>query len=68
MAAYSVTVHRKWCKSCGICALFCPKKVLVISDLKLLEIQNQEDCIGCHMCEWRCPDMAITVKQEGEHG
>ena len=53
----------KWCKGCGICVAFCPKKVLVIEKEKV-KIANPENCIFCGQCEARCPDYAIYVKEE----
>lgn len=55
----------QWCKGCGICVAFCPKKVLVLEKDKV-KIQNPENCIYCGQCEQRCPDYAIYVK-EGEN-
>lgn len=52
----------KWCKACGICVAFCPKKVLVIEDK--IKIANPDDCIFCGQCEQRCPDYAIYIKEE----
>ena len=59
-----IDINRKWCKGCGICAAFCPKKVLEIQDDKAVVV-NGEACIGCMMCELRCPDIAIQVTKEG---
>lgn len=58
-----ITINRKWCKGCGICAAFCPKKVLAIQDEKAVVV-NGEACIGCMMCELRCADLAIRVVKE----
>ena len=52
-----------WCKGCGICVAFCPKKVLTLKDEKAF-VAKPEDCIKCKMCEYRCPEMAITVEEE----
>lgn len=52
----------KWCKSCGICVAFCPKKVLVLEGK--IKIANIDDCIYCGQCEQRCPDYAIYIKEE----
>ena len=41
----SLKVHLERCKGCGICANFCPKKVLAISELEKVEIVNEKDCI-----------------------
>ena len=53
----------KWCKGCGICVAFCPRKVLVIENDKV-KINDRENCIYCGQCEQRCPDYAIYIKEE----
>lgn len=58
-----LTVNAKWCKGCGICAAFCPKKVLEIKKEKV-QIVNEQDCIACGLCEQRCPDYAIYLEKE----
>ncbi len=58
-----IKINQKWCKGCGICAAFCPKKVLGLQNDKAAVV-NGEACIGCMMCELRCPDMAIQVVKE----
>jgi 2-oxoglutarate ferredoxin oxidoreductase subunit delta len=58
-----VKIYRAWCKSCGICVAFCPKGALEMgSDGP--EWKNPDQCIGCRMCEYRCPDFAIEVVEE----
>ena len=59
-----ITLKSERCKGCGICAAFCPKKVLAISTLGQIEIVNGNDCIACGQCELRCPDYAIFVDKE----
>ncbi len=58
-----IKINRKWCKGCGICAAFCPNKVLEIHEEKA-EVVKREACVGCMLCEIRCPDMAIQVIKE----
>ena len=58
----SFTINTKWCKGCGICVAFCPKKVLALKDEKVVA-ENPEACIKCRLCEYRCPDFAIFVKE-----
>ena len=62
-AKYKIAVNKKWCKSCGICAAYCPQKVLAMNEMKELIVAAEEKCIGCKLCEYRCPDMAITVEE-----
>ena len=52
-----IEINRKWCKGCGICAAFCPKKVLGL---------DEETEKASYMCELRCPDLAIKVIKEGD--
>ena len=60
-------VNRNWCKGCGICVAFCPKNVLVLDREEKVVVVRPEDCIGCRMCEFRCPDLAIEVIVEKDH-
>jgi len=58
----NVEINRKYCKRCGICVEFCPKKVFDQDDHGRPHVARIEDCIGCRLCEMRCPDFAITVE------
>lgn len=57
--ALKVVTNR--CKGCGICAYFCPKKVLKVNEIGKVEIVAEENCIKCGQCEMRCPDYAILL-------
>ncbi len=59
-----ITIDREWCKGCGICIHFCPKKVLELDREDKAVVARPEDCICCRMCELRCPDLAIRVETE----
>ena len=56
-----LVVNELWCKGCGICVEFCPKKVLVLENEKV-KIANIDECIECGQCELRCPDFAIYLR------
>lgn len=62
-------IDKGWCKGCGICVHFCPKKVLELDKDGKVEDVRPEDCIACALCELRCPDLAIQIlkEQEGEN-
>ncbi|HHV57309.1 MAG TPA: 4Fe-4S binding protein [Firmicutes bacterium] len=59
-----ITINAKWCKGCGICVKFCPPQVLKLGPQKKPEVTNLEQCLDCHLCELRCPDLAIAVLEE----
>lgn len=61
-----LVINRDWCKGCGICVTFCPKKVLELDREEKACAVRPEDCICCSLCELRCPDLAIEVKTEQE--
>lgn len=61
-AKKKVKINKEWCKGCGICVAFCPKKVLDLDDEPKACCVNPEECISCGLCELRCPDMAIELK------
>lgn len=58
-----LVIDKSWCKKCGICIEFCPKKVLELNDNSVY-LKNEENCILCGLCELRCPDFAIYIEQE----
>ncbi|HBD09282.1 MAG TPA: hypothetical protein DCZ69_13575 [Syntrophobacteraceae bacterium] len=59
--AYDIDIFRAWCKSCGICAAFCPKHCLQLDDEGSPTISAADECTGCGWCELHCPDFAISV-------
>ena len=63
---YSVEIDPKWCKACGICIAFCPTKVLDAGEDGKAVPARQDDCIGCRLCELRCPDFAVVVTEHEE--
>jgi 2-oxoglutarate ferredoxin oxidoreductase subunit delta len=57
-------INPNWCKGCGICVAFCPKKVLELDEMETVTVVRANDCICCKLCELRCPDFAIEVETE----
>jgi 2-oxoglutarate ferredoxin oxidoreductase subunit delta len=57
----TVLIYPDWCKGCGICAAFCPSKVMEVSREGKAVVVREEECINCGFCEIHCPDFAIVV-------
>ena len=57
-----LVIKPEWCKGCGICVAFCPKKVLGLENEKIA-ILDGDSCIKFGQCELRCPDYAIYLKE-----
>lgn len=62
-ALYNQKIFRDWCKACGICSAFCPKKVIGRNNAGHPVVERPDDCIGCRFCELHCPDFAITIRE-----
>lgn len=60
-AKKQVVINREWCKGCGICVAFCPKKVLIFDEEGKARWAHPDECINCGLCELRCPDLAIEL-------
>lgn len=55
-----VLVIKGWCKRCGNCISFCPKKALSKDEQGFPAVDNSK-CVSCGICEMLCPDFAIVV-------
>jgi 2-oxoglutarate ferredoxin oxidoreductase subunit delta len=60
---YDIDIFPDWCKSCGICAAFCPKKCITLNADGNPVVSSRERCTGCRWCELHCPDFAICIKE-----
>ncbi|MGQ9677226.1 MAG: 4Fe-4S dicluster domain-containing protein [Chloroflexota bacterium] len=59
--APKILIYGRWCKGCGICVEFCPRKVLRLSESGKAEVVAADRCTRCGLCEMLCPDFAITA-------
>lgn len=57
-----IMIENKLCKQCGICSALCPKQVFDQKYGDYPVVARPEDCIGCKLCQMRCPDFAIEVE------
>ena len=64
----AVAINAAWCKGCGICVAFCPKKTLELDQAAKAFQARPEDCIRCGMCSLYCPDLAVSVDLPPEKG
>lgn len=62
-----IDIFKGWCKGCGICVAFCPKKALALDETGAPYVKDPSLCGRCGLCELRCPDFAITIT-EGREG
>jgi 2-oxoglutarate ferredoxin oxidoreductase subunit delta len=61
---YVIDIFRDWCKGCGICAEFCPKKCIRMNEAGEPVVDRADRCTGCGWCELHCPDFAICVREQ----
>ena len=69
------TVHiiKDRCKGCDFCIEFCPNNVLEASvefnakGYHPPQINDQEGCVACRLCELICPEFAIYVSENNSN-
>jgi 2-oxoglutarate ferredoxin oxidoreductase subunit delta len=59
--AVYLQIRQDWCKGCGICAAFCPKRALSLND-QGKAVVDAAQCSLCGVCELFCPDFAIQLE------
>jgi 2-oxoglutarate ferredoxin oxidoreductase subunit delta len=64
----TIDIYKTWCKGCGLCASFCPTGSLARDEAGYPYVKDINKCINCGLCEIRCPDFAITVRQQSKEG
>jgi 2-oxoglutarate ferredoxin oxidoreductase subunit delta len=74
LAKKRIKLIRELCKGCGYCIEFCPNKVFEESG-EITEkgvtpptIKHPERCTLCGLCTRLCPDFALTIEEEEDHG
>lgn len=61
-----IRLDRALCKGCGICTALCPKQVFDADIEGKPVTARAEDCIGCKLCAFRCPDFALKVEDKND--
>ena len=62
-----IKIDRDRCKGCGLCVLWCPKKLILLEEalnargVHPAVAKAGDACSGCCLCARMCPDMAIEV-------
>ena len=59
---FEIDIFKGWCKSCGICAAFCPRECIRLDEDGSPVVEDSSRCTGCGWCELHCPDFAISVR------
>ena len=70
MKRFEVFVNQEFCKGCGICVHFCPRKAIRLSEefnskgVNAPVPADMQKCTGCRTCELYCPDFAIAIQED----
>ena len=65
-----VIFNEERCKGCKLCTAVCPKKIIIMNNVKInskgfqpATVSEMDKCIGCAFCAVICPDVAIEVEK-----
>lgn len=70
----AITIIKDFCKGCGFCIEYCPKKVYEFSEemnkkgYRLPCALRVEECTECGLCDLYCPDFAIVLEKTKKKG
>ena len=67
-AGQSLRLYHAWCKRCGNCVAFCPRKALAQDEWGHPYLADPKRCTACGLCEMLCPDFAISVGEAPQAG
>ena len=56
-----VTFYHGWCKCCGYCSAFCPKKAIAVDSEGYPYLADSHACNECGLCQALCPEFAVYV-------
>ena len=65
----AITILKDFCKGCGFCIAYCPKKVYELSEemnkkgYRVPKPVRIEECTECGLCDLYCPDFAIVLEK-----
>jgi len=59
-----IIVNKEWCKKCRICIDLCTNNALISDQKGYPRLIDENLCTKCKLCELRCPDFAIEIKEE----
>ena len=57
----TLTIDRKKCTGCGMCAVVCPHRVIKVAERKAWIIEP-DLCMECGACAVNCRENAVSVK------
>jgi 2-oxoglutarate ferredoxin oxidoreductase subunit delta len=64
--ASELVVDLDLCKACGICRALCPRDVFDADERGYPVVARLSDCTVCRVCEYHCPDFAISISWREE--
>lgn len=65
-----IKINPDFCKGCGFCIHFCPKKVYEHSGklnkkgYQTTRAARPDDCSECGLCDLYCPEFAIVLEEK----
>ncbi len=69
--AEKIDIDRRYCKGCMLCRHACkfdviePGRERSALDYVMPRVARVENCRVCRLCEFNCPDLALTVFEKG---
>lgn len=62
---YKIIIKVENCKACKLCYDHCPTNAIKGNEeTGIVEINDEDKCIGCLKCENICPDFAIEIEDK----